>query len=148
MRRWSKRWPEVSWIATAILEARQADRPEEAPVDLDAAQSVDAASAPEVPTSPDAWSWAEVAFIGGTLGDMPALEALRAARPSEGTVQRVYACLYETHDLARLEVVLDWIDDDLLNFPRPIPTAWNMNLSTTPGQLMYPAFRRALAFRQ
>ena len=78
MRRWSKRWPEVSWIATAILEARQADRPEEAPVDLDAAQSVDAASDPEVPTSPDAWSWAEVAFIGGTLGDMPALEALRA----------------------------------------------------------------------
>ena len=48
--------------ATAILEARQADRPEEASADLDAAQSDDNASAPEVPTSPDAWSWAEVAL--------------------------------------------------------------------------------------
>ena len=132
--------------ATAILEARQADRPEEAPVDLDAAQSVDAASDPEVPTSPDAWSWAEVAFIGGTLGDMPALEALRAARPSEGTVQRVYACLYETHDLARLEVVLDWIDDDLLNFPAPDPDRLEYEFVHHPGAVNVSRFPASSGF--
>ena len=54
------------------------------------------------------WSWAEVAFIGGTLGDMPAL-GLSALLDLPSTVQRVYACLYETHDLARLELVLDWM---------------------------------------
>jgi len=121
--------------ASAILEARQASRPEVSPVESDSVQQDEDASVPEVQTSPDAWSWAEVAFIGGALDDMPSLEALRSVRPSEATVQRVYACLYETHDLARLDVVLDWLDDDLLRFPAPDPDRLEYEFVHHPGKV-------------
>ena len=73
---------------------------------------VDAASDPEVPTSPmlgHGRRWPSSVAPWATCPP----SRLFARSTFEGTVQRVYTCLYETHDLARLEVVLDWIDDDL-----------------------------------
>lgn len=132
--------------AYAILAARQAARPEAFPSALGSSPPKENASAPEGQTSPDAWSWAEVAFIGGALDDVPSLEALRGVRPSDGMVQRVYACLYETHDLARLDVVLDWIENDLLRFPAPDPDRLEYEFVHHPGSVDVARFPASSGF--
>lgn len=132
--------------AYAILEARQAAQPEVFASEPDSSQMDEDATAPHIPSSPDAWSWAEVAFVGGALDEIPSLEALRGVRPSSGTVQRVYACLYETHDLARLDVVLDWMDDDLLRFPAPDPDRLEYEFVHHPGSVNVARFPPSAGF--
>ena len=69
--------------------------------------------------------------------------------PRRSTFRRhgsVYACLYETHDLARLDVVLDWMDDDLLRFPAPDPDRLEYEFVHHPGSVNVARFPPSAGF--
>ena len=54
--------------------------------------------------------------------------------------------LYETHDLARLDVVLDWMDDDFLRFPAPDPDRLEYEFVHHPGSVNVARFPPSAGF--
>ncbi|MAV54861.1 MAG: hypothetical protein CMJ28_02785 [Phycisphaerae bacterium] len=124
--------------ASLILKARKdAQSPEAANTeDVEKVASELGITDPSsLPLSSDVWAWTEVAFVGGSLDEVPPISELRSAQPFSATVQRMYECLYATHDLARLRLVLDWIADENVAFPPPNPDKFEREFVHHPGEV-------------